>query len=622
MTTERPVFSWLKSLPDIRKEFADDVNRGVLLLRQALRVHPLQGFELELLGRLLRDVRVEAVTALPTCRVAVLASYTSEPIANAVRVAFLSDGYIAEIYESPFRAYRQEIISIDSGLYAFRPDVVVIAISTEEAENLPCASEHEEAIEAALDRATKSWRGLWDILASRLGKPVLQHLCEIPEEEFLGISERRAGWTAGRFTEDLNARLIEAAPSFVTWMDVDRLAARVGRQNWRDWRMYHHGKFGFSPRFLPDYSRLLATALRSALGKTKKALILDLDNTLWGGVIGDDGIDGILLGPDTAEGEAYQSFCQYVKRLGQRGVILGVCSKNEYAIAAAVFQNHPHMPLKLDDFAVVCCNWEDKVSNVSRIAQELNIDISSIVFADDNPAECELIRQHLPEVFTVQLDGDPALFVRTLDQQHLFDSQAFSREDINRAASYRARAQSLELQTKAPDLDAYLASLEMRVQVKVAGPVELPRLAQMEMKTNQFNLATRRLSLEQLQSMAKSPEVLVLAIFLADLFADHGLVSYVAVEVVNDKLIITDWLMSCRVFSRTLEQFTLNHLVNLAVERKVQIIEARFVSTSKNKVMETLFGRLGFSRAGEFPIGPWQLIITPEWKPLPSFITQ
>lgn len=618
---EPPVFSWLMALPAIKKAVAADVNAGLRTLRDTLRVQPLQGFELELTGRLLRDVPVMDLTELPTYRLAVLASFTSEPVANAARVALLREGYVADVYEAPFGSYRQAILSPESDLYAFRPDAVVIAASAADSTHRPRTPMPDQEVEEALDREIEQWRALWDLIASRLNAPVLQHLCEVPEEEFLGIAERRAAWTPSRFMQSLNERLVAVAPSFVKWIDVDRLAARVGRQNWHDVRLYHHGKMGFNPRFLPDYSVLFSAAWRSAAGKTRKALILDLDNTLWGGVLGDEGIDGVRLGPDSAEGEAYQAFCRYVKGLGQRGVILGICSKNELATIVDMFEHHPHMPLTLDEFAVVACNWDDKASNLLKLVHDLNIDASSVVFVDDNPAECEWIRQSIPEIRTIQLDGDPAQFVRTLDHQHLFDSQALSREDLTRSESYKARAQSTAALAQAIDLDAHLASLEMKALVVTAGPAELPRLAQMEMKTNQFNLTTRRLTLEQLGAMSASPDAQILAISLTDRFTNHGLVSYVASRVVADTLVITDWLMSCRVFSRTLEHLVFNRLADDAAAKGLRAIELCFNPTAKNKLMEPLFERLGFLCAGTAPNGPWRYAISPDREPLPCFIT-
>jgi FkbH-like protein len=615
---ERVPFSWLTALPTIRKLLEQNPNDGISGLRRTARSQSADGFEIELIGRLLRDVSPSEVTALPVYRLAVLASYTSEPIANAARVALLREGYLADVYEAPFGSHQQEILSASSTFYGFQPDAVLLAVSPDD--DVPAVPLTADGVEAWLDRQTQSWCALWDALGARLQRPVLQHVYELPEEEFLGVAERRAAWTASRLVDALNVRLVSEAPGFVRWIDVDRLAARVGRQNWRDARLYHHGRFGFSSRFLSQYSHLLAAALRSATAKVKKALIVDVDNTLWGGVIGDDKLDGIRLGPGTAEGAAFEAFCRYVKALGDRGVILGICSKNDAANVVEVFETHRHMPLKLSDFAAVVCNWNDKAENLAQIARDINIDLSAMVFADDNPVECEWVRSALPEVHTILMDGDPALFVRKLDHLHLFDADTFSDDDLKRSGSYQARAKVAAIQGATSDLASFLASLGMTAEFRAAGPGDLPRLAQMELKTNQFNLSTRRLAVEQLKAMATATDCLVAVVSLSDRFADHGLVSYVAAHVAGETLHITDWLMSCRVFSRTLELFVFNHLARHARERNLRTIQAVFRPTDKNKVMEGLFERVGFSCAGSPPEGPWLYDVAEDRAPVESLI--
>ena len=330
------------------------------------------------------------------------------------------------------------------------------------------------------------------------------------------------------------------------------------------------------------------------MGYTRKALIVDLDNTLWSGVLGDDGVEGILLGPDTPDGEAYQAFCRYVGDLGLRGVILGICSKNEITNVVEIFERHRHMPLKLDDFAVVRCNWEDKASNLAAIALELNIDVSAIVFVDDNPAECELVRQVLPSVHVVQMDGDPASFIRRLDRERLFDSQGYSDEDIKRSKSYIARAKTATLQASAPDLETYLTSMEMHGQIWRARHEDIPRLAQMEIKTNQFNMTTRRWTAEQIRRFIDSDDHDVFSFQLTDRFADHGLVGTMCVRYQGAEVVILSWLLSCRVFSRTCEEFMLSELIKSAIERGFSRIIGEYIPTDKNKVVANLFIRLGF----------------------------
>ena len=587
-------FSWVQALGDARKSVDSSAGTMLRTLREQLRNNTLQGFELEMLGRFLRDVPTCKDGAFPALRVAIVSGYTSEPFANATRVALLAEGFCAEVYEAPFGVYRQEILSPNSELYAFKPNLVLLIPPAAEITGTPIGPLVPEEVEAALNREVDQWRSLWAELSNCSNAIVLQHTFDIADHTLLGIAERRTLWSPSRFISELNGRLIEAAPGAVNWVDIDHLSTLVGRLNWHDPRLKYHGKLAFSSRYLPEYTNLLGGALRSALGRTRKALIVDLDNTLWGGVIGDDGLDGIHLGPNTPVGEAYQAFCKYVGDLGRRGVILGICSKNEQANVAEVFEKHQHMPLSLAEFSVIRCNWNDKASNLKEIALELNINVSALVFVDDNPAECELIRQMLPSVHVIQLDNDPAFFVRRLDSECLFDSQRFSAEDIKRAESYKARSKAAALQSVSADLDTYLKSLEMFGDLWLASDQEIPRLAQMEAKTNQFNLTTRRWTADQISYFVNSQDHDVLCFQLGDQFADHGLVGSMIVSYESTEARILSWLLSCRVFSRTCEEFMLNELVIYAHKRGVDKIVGEYIPTEKNKVVANLYSRLGF----------------------------
>ena len=587
-------FSWARAIGEARSSLSSSVEVSIRTLRDQLQTHPLQGFELEILGRFLRDVPVGSDSTLPALRVAIVSGYTSEPLANAMRVALLREGFRAEVYEAPFGVYRQEILASNSGLYAFEPDLILVVPPATDITGMPAGLVSSDEVEVALDREVEQWRTLWAELNKSSNAAILQHTFGIPDNTFLGIAERRIPWNPAKFIAKLNDRLIVATPGAVYWVDVDNLAATVGRYNWHDPRLRFHGKFCFSTRFLPEYATLLGGVLRSVLSRTWKALIVDLDNTLWGGIIGDDGLDGISLGPDTPEGEAYQAFCRYVSDLGRRGVILGICSKNEMTNVVEVFEKHRHMPLRLDEFAAVRCNWDDKASSLAAIALELNIDVSALVFVDDNPAECELVRQTLPAVRVVQLDDDPASFVRRLDSERLFDSQGFSAEDLKRAESYQAKAKSATLQGAALDLETYLSSMEMHGEVWIARKEDLPRLAQMEAKTNQFNPTTRRWTSEQISQFMAAQDHDVLCFQLIDRFADHGLVGNMIVSYQGAEVRILSWLLSCRVFSRTCEEYMLSKLVKRAQERGVHRVVGEYIATEKNKVVADLFTNLGF----------------------------
>jgi FkbH-like protein len=599
----REKFSWIRTLNEARVD-----PKGLQRIKHKLGLKPLKGFELELIGRHL--VNCEPNPEFASFRVAILSGFSSQPLANAMRVAALKEGFLAQVYEAPYGSIRPEILSLDSGLYSFNPQLILLDLGITALEHLPTHPIADTDVEQALDAELIGIQTLWRTLSERLSVPIVQSTLVAPAEILAGIADRKVLWSTSTYIHALNSRLLSSAPTFIRWLDLDALSKYVGLLNWHDPRLMHHAKYGFATKHLPDYMLWLAPTLREVLARVPKALIVDLDNTLWGGVIGDDGLDGIRLGPDSAEGSAYHSFCLYLLNLGQRGVILGLCSKNNIENVYEVFEKHPHMPLSLTDFAVIRCNWEDKATNLIDIAAELNIDPSALVFVDDNPAECDLIRQHLPQVHVVQMDGDPSTFVRCLDSLNLFHSQGFSREDLGRTLSYRARAQSAELQQISGDLESYLQSLNMTAKVEYATEAHLPRLAQMEMKTNQFNLSTRRLGLEQLREMVESNSHIVLAVSLADRFTDHGLVAYLAARIEVDSLRITDWLMSCRVFSRTLEQFTIEHLAREAKARGLGQITLTYVSTAKNGVMMRTFESIGFVCEGQNFSGSWVLQLT------------
>ena len=601
--TGNPEFSWVRAIGEARAGAPSTMAAG---LREHLRRHPLRGFELEMLGRFLRDAVVVGSPCFPALRVAIVSGNTTEPLANAMRVALLAEGFRAQVYEAPFAAYRQEILSPGSGLYAFDPELILLAAPADDISCMPAPNSSRRDVQSEMDREVEQWSWLWAQLGARSKAVILQHTLEAPETAFLGVAEKRVCWSPEIFIRELNERLIAEAPGSVRWVDVDSLANSIGRRNWNDPRLKHHGKLGFSSKFLPEYATLLWGVLRSSLGRARKALILDLDNTLWGGVIGDDGLEGIRIGPDTPEGEAYQSFCRYLSDLGRRGVILGICSKNEMANVTEVFERHPHMPLNLDQFSAIRCNWEDKASNLVSIAGELNIDVSSLVFADDNPAECELVRQALPAVHVIPLDGDPAVFVRCIDEQRLFESQLLSNEDLARAQSYRARAHAASIQASSLDIGSYLRSLDMFAEVRRAVSSDIARIEQMELKTNQFNLSTRRLSREKIEAVMNCPNNMVLVASLEDKFANHGMVAYLVAEVSGDKeLTISDWIMSCRVFSRTLEQFLFFQVIQQAELLRLEEITLRYARTEKNQVLLNSLPSLGLVCQGPAPEGPW-----------------
>jgi FkbH-like protein len=534
------------------------------------------------------------VAGLPIQRVAVVGSSTVDLLARAIACGILQEGFCPILYQAPFGAYIQEILDPSSGLHRFRPELVVIATDWRDiVEPLPVGATAEEA-ERATDEKVMLFRQLWDVIQEQSQARIVQHVVVPPNHRFRGLAERLAPASAANQVRRLNERLLAAGSAGVHWVELDRLADEIGSRQWSSERFFHTAKLSFDPRFLPDYLAYFRGAWRAAFARGKKVLALDLDNTLWGGVIGDDGLEGIMLGPGSPSGEAFAGWQDYLKGLRARGVILAVCSKNAPEIAAAAF-GHPHAVLRRDDFAAFECSWDDKVVGLQRVAKALNVGIDSIVFADDNPAECALVARELAEVAAVHLGTDPTQFIETLERGHWFDLARYTVEDLGRGEAYAARRQAEEEKLRAPDIESYLRSLKMIGRLYRPGMADLERLAQLEQKTNQFNLTTKRYSDAAIRAYLAREDVIVLAFRLSDRFGDHGLVSSLIAIHEDDKVRIDSWLMSCRIFSRTAEQFIMQRLTELARARGARLIAGEYLPTAKNGVVADLYARLGFS---------------------------
>ncbi len=534
----------------------------------------------------------------PTQRVAVLGTLTTDFIARTLACGMVLEGVQPLVYQGPFGTYVQEILDPSSPLHRFAPDLVLLAPDWRDVvETLPPTA-NEAEMEAAIGQKVDLFRHLWSLLSRGGACRIIQHSIAVPARRYCGLAERLLPGSIERQARRFNERLFAAGHNRVTWVDIEALAAEIGTLRFAPSKFYHNARLGFDNRYLPNYLPLFRGAWRSAFGRTRKVLALDLDNTLWGGVIGDDGVEGIVLGPATPAGEAFQDWQHYIAALRARGVVLAACSKNDPAIAETAFL-HPQTVLKRADFSGFACSWDNKVQGLRLLARALNLGLDSFVFCDDNPAECDLVRRELPEVAVIHLGTDPTQFIDLLDAGHWFDQQHHTGEDLGRSDMYAARAQALEAQEAAPDVNAYLRGLRMVGRAYRPEDADMERVAQLELKTNQFNLTTRRYSAEALAGFMARPDAEVLAFRLADRFGDHGLTSTLVAFHEGDALRIDSWLMSCRIFSRTAEHFILRHLLGLAAARGARRIVGEYRPTAKNGVVADLFPRLGFTASAD-----------------------
>lgn len=445
-------------------------------------------------------------------------------------------------------------------------------------------------------------------------------LATIPPSPNLTISSSdRAMWgTHRRFLADLNRAIADLAaqPGHALW-DLEAIAAEIGALLWRDPISYFVAKSSFSVGLAPYVADRLCAMIAGIMGKSRRALVLDLDNTLWGGVIGDDGLDGIVVGQGDAVGEAHTSLQAYALALRRRGVVLCVCSKNDEDVAREPFRNHPDMLLREDCIGVFQANWNDKATNLRAIAEQLSLGTDALVFVDDNPAERARVRQMLPEVAVPELPEDPAFYTTCLAAGGYFENAELTRDDLSRAASYQDNAKRAEIRETLGDYDAYLDSLGMQLDVRPFDSVGRARIAQLINKSNQFNLTTRRRSEAEVAAIEADEAWLGLQFRLADTFGDNGMISVVILHFVDGTALIDTWLMSCRVLERKVEQAVLNLIVAEAVRRNAKSVIGEYVPTARNHMVSEHYAKLGFqplSQEADTGARGWQLCVN-DFKP-------
>ena len=538
--------------------------------------------------RRLEDAAAKHATL--TLRVAVVGSYTTAQFAAMLRLAALRERIWLELYEAPFDSYEQELLSPDSGTFKSKPEVVVLAVH-EGALRLPRDSTTPDA---DVEAETARWTGLWERAQTVAGAGVVQHNFatrpEVPEGH---LATRLAG-SRRAMTLALNARIGEAAGDRVSIVDCERLSATLGKERWFDDRYWHLSRQATSLAAVPLLAAHTAAVIAARVGRSRRCLVLDLDNTLWGGIVGEDGVEGIELGGGPV-GEAFVAFQEYVLALKAAGVVLAVASRNDDAAARAPFESHPDMRLSLDDFALFLANWDDKAANVSRIAQELDLALDALVFVDDDAANCARVREALPAVDVIALPADPAEYVTALARYPRFELASRTAEDQSRTELYAARAKAAELRASAETLDDYLAGLAMEAEIAPFDELHMPRIAQLVAKTNQFNLTTRRHSAERLQAFAADPACEHFYLRLRDRFGDHGLVGVLVAEQQGDAMEIDTWLISCRVVGRTVERTMFERLCRAAAERGCSVVRGSYIATERNGLVEDLYEQLGAS---------------------------
>ncbi len=539
--------------------------------------------------------RPEALRSLTPFRLGIVSNATSHFMVPPLTATAARHGIALECIEADYGQIVQEALSAESTVNRARPDAVLVALDYRGlALDVPLGD-----FKAAVDAVERALDELWtvrDALRRNSGASCIFQTVARPVEASFGSLDLALPGTRRHlidlFNRGLAARLSGKEDLL---LDVAGLAETVGLSAWHDPALWNIGKIPFSNHCLPIYADFTCRLIAALRGKSRRCLVLDLDNTLWGGVIGDDGLEGIVLGQGDPQGEAFLAVQGAALALRERGIVLAVSSKNSDEIARLPFRQHPEMLLHENHLAVFQANWNDKATNIRAIAAELSLGLESLVFLDDNPAERRLVRDMLPEVAVPELPEDPAFYVRTLLAAGYFEALVFSPEDQKRADFYQDNARRVALQRTTGDLDAYLATLGMTITFQPFNEIGRARIAQLINKSNQFNLTTRRYSEAQVREMESDPNLFTLQVRLVDTFGDNGMISVIICRRDADDWLVDTWLMSCRVLGRRVEQAVLQELVTHARELGISRIVGTYRPTERNRLVEDHYAKLGFT---------------------------
>lgn len=539
-----------------------------------------------------RELENAPVTA--QIRIAILGGSTTEQVKNILELFLLDKGIKADFYESEYNKWYEDACFDDSELSNFKPQLVYIHLSFADFYNSYFASEDKE--NAAVTFYNKMER-CWKKLSQRFGCSIIQNNFEEPFFSLYGNLDFSKTDGLSYEVAKLNAEIAKYANSNENFyvQNLHRLSAQIGLEKWYDREAYHLYKLALSYNCIPYLSYNLSCMVGTLLGKSKKCLVLDLDNTLWGGIIGDDGAEGIQIGHETAEGEQFYEFQEYVLSLKKRGILLAVCSKNDLDVAKKGFEL-PDSLLKYDDFTAFIANWEPKSVNIKRIAAEIGIGLDSLVFIDDNPMERNLVREAVPEVTVPEvLEGQPDSYIKALEDGKYFEQLVVSQDDLKRNQSYMENKKRNDLEHEYERYDDFLENLCMEAEIKPFAEIYLDRITQLTNKSNQFNLTTKRYSRAEIENVAHDKSFITLYGRLKDKFGDNGLVSVVIGSIKDSILTIDLWLMSCRVLRRGFEYAMFSEFLRICKENGISEIKGNYYKTAKNSMVKDFYQDLGFS---------------------------
>ncbi|MBL7055947.1 HAD family hydrolase [Candidatus Woesearchaeota archaeon] len=529
-------------------------------------------------------------------KIALLSSSTINGIKETLCVQCYQLGIFPEFYVGNYDQYSQEILDANSKLYKFKPDLVILSIDTRSIFGdyylLPYDMD-DNGRKKFVENKVKETTSLIKNLQKKSGSRLILHNFEVPSFSPLGILENKQKFGFHESIRHLNSELekIFKENSSVFVFDYDNFCSKIGKNNMIDHKMYYLGDIKLDMQKIPLLCEEYLSYIKPVLSMSKKCIVLDLDNTLWGGIVGEDGIEGIKLG-NTPEGRSFSDFQKYLLSLFNRGIILAINSKNNYEDAIEVFRKHPDMILKEENFASIKINWENKISNMKSIAEEINIGLDSIVFFDDDPINREMMKKSIPEIKVVDLPQDPASYLQTLMSIQDFETLQITKEDKNKGKMYSQQRKRTELKKSTPHIEDYLKNLGIKVTIQKANKFNVPRIAQLTQKTNQFNMTTKRYSDNDIQKLSKNKNYIIFSVRVEDNFGDNGISGVAIVD--TKKCKIDNFLLSCRVIGRNIEEVMLNYIIKNTKKFGSKTLFAEFIPTKKNEVAKDFYKKNGF----------------------------
>ncbi|KAI4448788.1 hypothetical protein C823_003315 [Eubacterium plexicaudatum ASF492] len=534
-------------------------------------------------------------------KLVVLGNCATQFLAASISGYAKLEGINLHVFDVDYNQIDVQLRDSDSETYQSKPDAVLIYLASHKLYEEFMRFEIEERVLFA-DEIMSRLETYWDLILCNCKARILQMNFTEINDKVLGNYSAKAQISFTYQIRKLNMLLQERMMQKSNVYPIDLLSVQIGLGNhvFYDPVLYYTAKMPIALNALPYVASAITDVLKALQGKLKKCVILDLDNTIWGGVIGDDGLAGIEIG-ELGRGFAFTNFQLWLRQLRERGIILAVCSKNEESTAKEPFEKHKEMILRLSDISIFVSNWEDKASNIKMIQKKLNIGMDSLVFIDDNPFERNLVRTMIPEVTVPELPEDPARYLIYLQELNLFETIVFSDEDKNRTGQYQAEFKRNELKQSFSSIDGYLKGLEMIGEAKAFQQLDYPRIAQLTQRSNQFNLRTIRYTEDDIQRMAEDDRYLTFSYTLQDKFGDHGLIAVVIMEKISKKeVFVNTWIMSCRVLKRGMEGFIVNKMVEEAGKAGFEIIRAQYIPTAKNLMVKDIYKDMGFEMTQEY----------------------